>query len=649
MFGSITNSIESWGRKNEMTRLEFDALVERARIENEQDASRYKTRVVLFGLLGYIFIFTVVGIILTLSIYAFVFYFTHHHRHSVGGAKILFLLVITCGILLYSLWVKNPPPTGAKITRNDCPELFVLIDEISAALQVKIDEVLLDDQMNAYVCQIPRLGVLGWNKNYLVLGYPYMASRDPLLFKATLAHEFGHISGSHGKLGAWLFTVNGMYSQLLGNLREGSPLLYCVFFAFFHWYAPRFGAYSFVLRRQHEYDADLMAIQLAGAEANSLDLISMNLIGQSIAEKFWPEIRRLADTQEHPPEDVMKRIVDFVQLGVDDETAEKWYQESLHMRTETSDSHPSLLDRLIFAKYPAKTKEEIVKTRLPFSKFLKPSITAAQRYLGAKELEYQDALSKFWAASSEYAWDARFKEAAEYRKELENLETKRLTTELDKDELLTVASLTFNLYGKEKGLPIVSEVLAKYPDDSWSNYVIGAHKIDEGDESGVALIETAMSTDVSRVPDACMYLANYYKRSGRHDQAEQYMQRIDSFERDVNFATDERMILRDSDEFEAHKQPDRVIDSLKQTLESVKELKCAYLARKRVTYLPDIPCYILGLQFKAGLDLNGDRNIVLMESIRMAIYFPGDIRLFMVNGKQLAKMANCEGALLIKR
>lgn len=648
MLGSIVDSIESWGRKNEMSRLEFDALVEKARLENEQDSSKYKTNVVLFGILGYIFIFTIVGLILGLSIYAFVVYF-HMHRHSVGGAKILFLLVITSGLLLYSLWVKNPPPTGAKLTRKDCPELFVLIDEISAALQVRIDEVLLDDQMNAFVCQIPRLGVLGWPKNYLVLGYPYMASRDPLLFKATLAHEFGHISGSHGKLGAWLYTVNGMYSQLLGNLREGSPLLYCVFFAFFHWYAPRFGAYSFVLRRQHEYDADLMAIQLAGAEANSLDLVSMNLIGQAMMERFWPEIRRMADVQENPPNDVMKRIADFAKGGIDDTTAQRWYQELLNMRTETVDSHPSLMDRLIFAKYPGKTREEIANFRLPFSKFLRPDITAAQRYLGPKEAELQEALSKFWADSSQYVWSTRYKEAAEYRKELETLEAKKLSTELDKDELLTVASLSFNLYGKEKGLPLVQEVLTRFPDDSWSNYVIGAHKIDEGDESGIAMIETAMNTDVSRVPDACMYIANYYKRSGRYEQAEHYLQRIDSFEKDVNFATDERMILKDTDEFIPHEQPDKVKESVITVLEGVKELKCAYLVRKRVKYLPDIPCHVLGLQFKAGIDLNGDRNFVLMESIRMSIYFPGDIRIFIINGKNLAKMSAVEGSLLVKR
>ena len=648
MLGSITNSIESWGRKNEMSRLQFEALVDKARIENEQDSAKYRQRVVLFGILGYVFIFSIVGLIVGLSAYAAIYYFSMH-RHSVGGAKILFLLVVTCGILLYSLWVKNPPPTGAKVTREDCPELFALIDEISIALKVRIDEVLLDDQLNAFVCQIPRLGVLGWPKNYLVLGYPYMASRDPLLFKATLAHEFGHISGSHGKLGAWLYTVNGMYSQLLGNLREGSPLLYCVFFAFFHWYAPRFGAYSFVLRRQHEYDADLMAIQLAGAEANSLDLISMGLHGQAMAEKFWPDIRRMADEHEHPPDDVMKRVVDFVQTGIDEKLVQKWYHENLNARTETSDSHPSLIDRLLFAKYPAATRSEILNTPLPFSEFLSPPQTAAQKYLGAKELEYQQALSKYWAESSQFVWAARFKEAAEYRKELETLETKKLTAELDKDELLSIASLTFNLYGKEKGLPLVTELLTRFPDDSWSNYVVGALKIDDGDESGIEMIETAMNVDVSRVPDACLYIANYYKRSGRHEQAEKYMERIDSFEKEVNFATDERMVLKDSDEFEAHQQPERVIDSLKNTLEGVKEIKNAYLARKRVTFLADIPCYVLGLQFKAGLDLNGDRNFVLMENIRMSLYFPGDIRIFVINGKQLAKMSACEGALLIKR
>lgn len=648
MFGSITTSIESWGRKHEMTRLQFDSLVEKARIENERDAAAYKKRLILFSALGYVFIFTVVGLILFMSIYFGASYF-HSHRHSVGSTKILLLMVITSGLLLYSLWVRNPPPTGIKLTRNDCPELFKLIDELSVAQKVRIDEVLLDDQMNAYVCQLPRLGVLGWPKNYLVLGYALMASRDPLLFKATLTHEFGHISGSHGKLGAWLYTVNSMYSQLLGNLREGSPLLYCIFFAFFHWYAPRFAAYSFVLRRQHEYEADRMAIQLTGAEAQSLDLISVHLMGQAIGERFWPEINKLANEEETPPNDVMDRMANFLEQGLDEMTAQKWYRENLQVRTETSDSHPSLIDRLAFAGYPAATKEDILRHPLPLSEMLKPQQTAAQMYLGAKEKEYRQTLSQDWYNLVAIPWAARKAEADAYRKELEALEAKQLASELDKDELLTRASLTFSLHGKEKGIPLVADLLQKHPDNSWANFVIGAHKVDQGDETGIALIETAMSTDVSQVPDACRYIAGYYKRSGRHEDAEKYLERIDSFEKDVNFATDERMLLRDSDQFEPHEQKEKVIEALKNDLEQIKEIKTVYLAKKKVNYLPDIPCYILGVQFKAGIDLNGDRNFILCETIRMSIGFPGDIRVFPINGKQASKLAACQGSLLIKR
>jgi hypothetical protein len=35
--------------------------------------------------------------------------------------------------------------------------------------------------------------------------------------------------------------------------------------AFFRWYAPRFAAWSFVLNRQNEYDADNTAAQACGA------------------------------------------------------------------------------------------------------------------------------------------------------------------------------------------------------------------------------------------------------------------------------------------------------------------------------------------------------------------------------------------------
>ena len=42
--------------------------------------------------------------------------------------------------------------------------------------------------------QLPRLGIFGWYRNYLIIGMPLMKSLTCEQFKAVLAHEFGHLA-----------------------------------------------------------------------------------------------------------------------------------------------------------------------------------------------------------------------------------------------------------------------------------------------------------------------------------------------------------------------------------------------------------------------------------------------------------------------
>ncbi len=646
MFDSLVNSIESWGRKHELSRLDFNRLVEKAALENDVNPAAYKKRVLFQSMIGCLFIFAVVALILGCT-GSMLVYMIHSHHHSYGSSKLMLLLLITSAVLLYSLWVRNPPPQGVKLERKECPELFKLVDEISERLKVQIDEVLLDDQMNAYVCQIPRLGVLGWPKNYLVLGYPLMASRSLIMFKATLAHEFGHISGNHGKLSAWIYTVNVMYSQLLDNLRQGSPLLYCVFFAFFHWYAPRFAAYSFVLRRQHEYEADRMAIELTSAEAECLDLISLSLFSRNLGENFWAGLAKTTESREEAPDDLMEQMTDFIKTPIDLEKARKWYQEYLQYKTETSDTHPSLMDRLLFAGYPAKSREEIFAAEIPFEEILNPKMTAGQELFAEKEADYKKLLSQIWQESSRLGWQIAHRQTVENRKVLIDLEEKKSRSELEKDELPVLASLYLSLEGKEKAMPLVRELLEEQPNNAWASLLVGSEMIGRGDDSGVAYIERAMNHDVSQIPDACSYLVAYYKRSGRYDEAEKYLLRLDSFGQEADEAEAERMQLPDNTEFEAHGQDEKTVQKVREVLLEIKELKSAYLARRKVRYLADIPSYVLGIQLKMGFDLSGDRDIKLLDKIANSVEFPFDLRIILIKDKIARKMAAIDGACLL--
>ncbi len=99
-----------------------------------------------------------------------------------------------CVAIIKGLWVRLEPPTGLEITAAEAPELFSLIDQLRGQLRsAPFHQVLLVNDYNAAVAQTPRLGVFGWQRNYLIVGLPLMLGLGPDEFKAVLAHEFGHL------------------------------------------------------------------------------------------------------------------------------------------------------------------------------------------------------------------------------------------------------------------------------------------------------------------------------------------------------------------------------------------------------------------------------------------------------------------------
>src|SRR5687768_18598784 len=76
-----------------------------------------------------------------------------------------------------------------------------------------------------------------------------------------------------------------------------------IFESFFNWYAPYFAAYSFVLARSREYEADRTSVQLCGKENAAGALIKVQLRDKSLSEEFWPAFFKRAGTEAEPPKE----------------------------------------------------------------------------------------------------------------------------------------------------------------------------------------------------------------------------------------------------------------------------------------------------------------------------------------------------------
>ena len=118
------------------------------------------------------------------------------------------LLLLAAGSLLWvslrALWVRIAPPEGEEITAEDAPELFQALERIRRKVKgPAIHHVLLSDEFNASIQQIPALWPVRW-RHQLPGDWPATADgAGPWSILSVLAHEYSHLRGDQ-TLALWL-------------------------------------------------------------------------------------------------------------------------------------------------------------------------------------------------------------------------------------------------------------------------------------------------------------------------------------------------------------------------------------------------------------------------------------------------------------
>ncbi|HSO07159.1 MAG TPA: M48 family metallopeptidase, partial [Pelomicrobium sp.] len=190
-------------------RLRFERLVEDAEAMVSANLASYKLRVALFALLGYAILFGIAaGIALLIGGAAWGAVASTAFLVLLLKKKLIIPLLVMLWVLVRSLWVKIEAPDGYRLTPKDHPELFAEIENLRRRLGVpRIHRVVLTEEFNAAMSQTPRLGVLGWQRNTLVLGLQLLMSLSPEQARAVVAHEFGHLSGNHSRFNGWIYRL----------------------------------------------------------------------------------------------------------------------------------------------------------------------------------------------------------------------------------------------------------------------------------------------------------------------------------------------------------------------------------------------------------------------------------------------------------
>ena len=566
-----------------MTHDQIEALVVRLEKFATREPQAYKTRVFLLALLGYGYFALVVAALLAICSGLALLAVNRHLRGTYFVGKLIFPVLGLVYLILRSLWFRIPAPDGLRLNRSDSPRLFHAVDHLQRALNVpKIHEVLLTQDFNAAIAQVPRLGAFGFHKNYLILGLPLMMALSLDHFRAVLAHEFGHLSGAHGRFGSWIYRVRRSWYQLMANLEHQQHWGSFIFDRFIKWYAPYFGSYSWVLARAQEYEADRCAANIAGSRTAAEALVRVEVLGRFLEQRFFKNLYGRVEAELEPQVNPYSEMQQAFRTSFDPSQSGQWLQEGLKTRTGSDDTHPSLSDRLA-----ALAEQPHVDWNL--------TTTAAEALLGEGLPSYIARLDSEWKENIAASWRERHRNVQEIRSKLAEMESTAAVQPLTVEQAWQRATWTEEVDTAEKAVPLYQEVLGLNPNHAAAQFALGRLQLFQGQMEGIHWIERAMSRDAEFRYSGCGLIASFLQQQGKEQEAKQYLRKATEQGEALEVAHKERSRLSPKDSFASHGLTSEQLEPLREQLAHFPDVAEAYLVRRIVEHFPEKPLYVLGV------------------------------------------------------
>jgi len=506
--------------------------------------------------------------------------------------KLLLVLVLPAWTMVKGsvamLVSRFPEPKGRMLKPEEAPQLFVQLQEMKRKLNgPTIHKVMLVDQLNAALVQQPRFGLLGWERNYLILGLPMLLALDEMEALAVVAHEYGHLAGSHGRLSGFIYRLRaawGRLQQLSEQWNDWGSLLVS---RLVRWYAPYLNAYTFVLARQHEYYADRAAMETVGMNDVASALMRYSIVNRFSEIYFRPAIiRRISDEQSPPPDHSViweKSVAEDLDI-----VRSAQYLEIARLRaTDHLDTHPALSDRLA-----AMDTEIVDEARKDLNR---PRQNAAVVWLGENLATIRGEFDRAWQDDNSEIWQERYDYLQSRRNLLEEIKKKEHPTNEERwERILALEELEpeMDLLEDIKGL------LELAPDHLRARFHLGKLMLERGDEMGFQELDAVVSTDVGAAQAACE-VAWYYLQKQSSDKASEYLQQWqERFDYTHRVQTELETLPADADLLPANvsKEVTNAVGAI--IREHGGPIRRAYLLQRNLKADPTIHDHVLAFEIK---------------------------------------------------
>ena len=606
---------------------EYRALIERLESESRDQPGRYKLKLFLLAILGMGYLALMLVIALACSVgLVLVGVFSKNPLLIKALFKLAFIPLALSYVILKAMWLRFDEPEGYPLEESEAPRLFAEIGRLRKPLNAqKIHRVLITPDFNAAMASVPRLGVLGMPRNYLILGLPLMNVLSADELRAVISHELGHLANNHARFGHWIYRIRNIWTILLERLEQENSAVSKVFSVFFNWYAPFFNAYSFVLARADEFEADTEAARLTSRHIAAAALTKTAAYADYMSDTYWSDLYSKTRNEQHPPTDPYSRLIESASHMPKSLFGEK-IKEALQRETDLHDTHPCLRDRL-----------RALGTKPDKLTLLANRDSAAAHWLGDLNAALIEDFNAEWLNTMQAPWSQRYDELQICRAKIQSYQKSSLDG-LDEESMWDYATALEEYEDGASAFPVYRALLERNPEHPYANFIVGRDLLYRQDETGVELLNKAIELDSDLDESANELLFNYYHHARQdEEQADIYYQRWIRHAQIRQAADEERAKLDKKAVLHAHELDDDSMLAVVDCLRETGRVKHAWLARREVEHLPEIPAFLLAVELK-GFRLSNETAVSQVAQAIGEIFPAATIHVFAASdNRALAK------------
>jgi hypothetical protein len=453
--------------------------------------------------------------------------------------------------------------------------------------------------------------VLGWPRNYLLLGLPLLQALAPEQAAAVVAHELGHLRGGHGRHGAWVGRVSRSWTQLRERYeRSGSSTWLSRFTA---WYVPRLNAWSYTLRRSAEFEADAAAGRITSPQNIAQALCLLKVHEKVLADRYWNPLRATEVERPAAPRHAITQLLPVAKSARFDHAAESVLLNSfLAAQPQPFSTHPTLPERLAALGQAAEVPAP-------------PATSAAEAWLGPHLPALAAALDATWATEQADQWQLRHHLRRSQRQHLQNLNTRREAGSiLTQAEALEHAELTEQEAGAAAALPLFQALGNCKKQGLAARFAVGRILLSQDAAAGLALLDDVMARQPRYRAQGLALQQAYYQRCANHPETRRLQTEILRHTDAVLAAQAESSALLATDRFRAHGLSEEALaDFLDGLGAHLNVLKHIWLLRKGLPRPLEYPVFVLVVEPVASYKVVGGLRTLSKELVQ-SLALPGD-------------------------